>query len=278
MLFIGCVLLTVSFGSSTALAGAYGIAISSTMLIDAVLVILLLRFTRAARHGATITVLAFVVALNVLFVSSNLLKFPDGGWLPLGLAAIVFVLMSTWSVGRKTISWLVSRDQMPLRDFLNQLAKEPPQKVAGTAVYMVSDASGVPRALTQNIRFNRVIHERNILLSFSHPELPRVPSEERIEVQNIAPGIQRVIARYGFMETPNVVTALRTAEERGVAFKPEETTYVLGHENPVITHASGMAVWRKRLFAIMTRNSQMASTHYGVPAHRVFEVGSQVKL
>ncbi len=278
MLFVGCVVLTIGFGSNSALAGAYGIAISSTMLMDAVMVILLLRFTRSSHHHAMISVLAIIVVLNALFVASNFLKFPDGGWLPIVIAIVVFVLMSTWSVGRRTLSWLVAREQTPLRDFLAALIKEPPQKVAGTAVYMVSDASGVPRALSQNLRFNRVIHERTILLSFLHPEVPRVPIGERIEVQNVAPGIQRVIARYGFMETPNVVAALRAADDHGVAFKPEETTYVLGHENPVITHAAGMAVWRKRLFAIMTRNSQMAATHYGVPAHRVFEVGSQVKL
>jgi KUP system potassium uptake protein len=278
MLFVGCVMLTVGFGSSSALAGAYGIAISSTMLIDAVMVILLLRFTRSPHHHATIAILALVVALNVVFVASNSLKFPVGGWLPIVIAIIVFVLMSTWSVGRRTLSWLVAREQMPQRDFLASLSAEPPQVVAGTAVYMVSDPSGVPRALTQNIRFNHVIHERNILLSFLHPEVPRISAEERIEVQNIAPGMQRVIARYGFMERPNVVAALRAAEAHGVEFRPEETTYVLGHENPVITSASGMAVWRKRLFSLMTRNSQMAATHYGVPAHRVFEVGSQVKL
>jgi KUP system potassium uptake protein len=278
MLFTGCVVLTIGFGSSSALAGAYGIAVSSTMLIDAVMVILLLRFTRSAHHHLTITVLSLIVALNVLFVTSNSLKFPDGGWLPISIAIAAFILMSTWSVGRRTLSWLVAREQTPLRDFLAALDKDPPQTVAGTAVYMVSDAGGVPRALSQNIRFNHVIHERNILLSFLHPEIPHVPLEERIEVQSVAPGIQRVIARYGFMETPNVIAALRAAEDHGVAFKPEETTYVLGHENPVITRASGMAVWRKRLFAIMSRNSQMAATHYGVPAHRVFEVGSQVKL
>src|SRR4029077_3032657 len=135
-----------------------------------------------------------------------------------------FTLMSAWSEGRRTLSWLVAREPTPQRDFLAALEKKPPQKVPGTAVYMVSDASGVPRALSQNIRFNHVIHERNVLLSFLHPEVPRVPPEDRIEVQNIAPGIQRVVARYGFMETPNVVVALRAAGDYGVPYKPEETT------------------------------------------------------
>jgi KUP system potassium uptake protein len=248
------------------------------MLTDGVLVILLLRFSRSRHHSVKIALLSMVLLLDIAFVAANSLKIPSGGWLPLAIATGAFILMSAWSEGRRTLSWLVAREQTPMRDFLAEIAKDPPKTVPGTAVYMVSDASGVPRALSQNIRFNNVMHERNILLSFLHPEVPRVPMEERIEVQNIAPGIQRVVARYGFMETPNVISTLRAADEHGVAFRPEETTYVIGHENPIITHASGMALWRKRLFAVMSRNSQLAAVHYGVPAHRVFEVGSQVKL
>lgn len=278
LLCAGTLLLIFGFGSSSALAGAYGIAVSSTMLIAALEVILLLRFTRAPYGNLKIGVLSAIAVLDLLFFASNLLKFPDGGWLPIMVGIIVFILMSAWSEGRRTLSWLVARDQTPLRDFLAEIEKHPPHKVPGTAVYMVSDASGVPRALTQNIRFNQVMQERIILLSFLHPEVPRVPIDERIEVQNVAPGIERVIARYGFMETPNVVAALRAAVDRGIPYRPEETTYVIGHDTPIITHGSGMAIWRKRLFAIMSRNSQMAATHYGVPAHRVFEVGSQVKL
>jgi KUP system potassium uptake protein len=278
LLFIGCAVLTVGFGSSSALAGAYGIAVSSTMLIDAIMVILLLRFTRSAQHHAKIVVLAVIVVLNVLFVASNSLKFPDGGWLPISLAILVFILMTTWSEGRRTMAWRVAREQAPLREFLASLASNPPQCVPGTAVYLTSDASGVPRALTQNLRFNRVMHERNIFLSFTHPEVPHVPPEDRIQVETIAPGIERVVARYGFMETPNVIAALRAADDKGVTYKPDETYYVVGHDNPVLTKASGMPLWRKRLYALMNRNAQLAAVHFGIPAHRVYEVGSQVKL
>jgi KUP system potassium uptake protein len=278
LLFAGTLLLTLAFQSSSALAGAYGIAVSSTMLIDGVLVVLLLRFTRARLHPFKIAVLLLVALLDLAFVASNSLKFADGGWLPISAAVVVFILMTTWYEGRRTLSWAVAREQMPLREFLASLVGQPPQSVPGTAVYLASDASGVPRALTQNIRFNRVIHQRVILLSFLRPEVPRVAATERIEVQKLAPGMLRVVARYGFMETPNAVAALRAAEEHGVPFHPEETTYVLGHDSPVISRVSGMSVWRKRLFAVMTRNSQMAAAHYGVPAHRVFEIGTQVKL
>jgi KUP system potassium uptake protein len=136
----------------------------------------------------------------------------------------------------------------------------------------------MPRALLNNLRFNRVLHQRNILLTFVRPELPFVPPQERLEVQDLAPGLCRITARYGFMETPNTVAALRAAEEKGVVYEPEQTVYIVGRENPVFTTGSGMPLWRKRLFALMGRNSQLAAIHFGVPPHRVLEVSSQVRL
>jgi len=206
------------------------------------------------------------------------MKFFDGGWLPLVIAGAAFMLMSTWFEGRKNLNWLLTTQQSTTRDFLSSLEKDPPQRAPGTAVYMVSEASGIPRSLTQNLRFNGVLHERNLLLTFTSADVPHIPAEDRITVQTVAPGLYRVIARYGFMETPNILNALRAAEDKGLEFKPDETTYVVGRENPVITASSGMPVWRKRLFAIMGRNAQLAAVHYGVPAHRVIEIGSQVRL
>ena len=278
LLFAGTIILVVGFRSSSALAGAYGIAVSTTMLIDALLVIMLLRFSRAPRHLPKIAVLTFIAVLDALFVASNSLKFPDGGWLPICVAIVVFILMTTWSEGRRTLNWQAAREQTPLRDFLAAIQKEPPQRAPGTAVYLMSEVSGVPRALTQNLWFNHVLHERNIFITFVHPEVPRVPPEQRIAVENIGPGMQRIVARYGFMETPNVVSALRAAEAHGVEYKPEETIFVVGRDNPVLTRASGLPLWRKRLFAVMTRNSELAAAHYGAPAHRVVELGSQVKI
>jgi KUP system potassium uptake protein len=143
---------------------------------------------------------------------------------------------------------------------------------------MVSEASGVPRTLTQNLRFNGVLHERNLLFTFTSADVPTIPAEERVTVQTIAPGLYRVVARFGFMETPSIISALRAAEDKGLEYKPDETTYIVGRENPLVTTGSGMPVWRKRLFAIMGRNAQLAAIHFGVPAHRVIEIGSQVRL
>lgn len=278
VLFVGTVTLVLAYQSSSALAGAYGIAISSTMLIDGILVILLLRARKTPHYRWITAVLGFIVAIEFAFFLSNTLKLDDGGWLPIAAAVLVYILMSTWQEGRRTLNWLVAKEQMPVHDFLAMIEKEPPHCVAGTAVYLASEAGGVPRALLNNLRFNRVLHERNVLLTFVRPEVPFVVPEERIEVQTLAPTLCRVIARYGFMETPNVVAALRAADETGIPYEPEHTVYVVGRENPVFTIGSGMPLWRKRLFAFMGRNSQLAAIHFGVPPHRTLEVSSQVRL
>jgi KUP system potassium uptake protein len=278
MLFAGTLTLVLAFGSSSALAGAYGIAISSTMLIDSILVIMLLRVRKEPHNRKLIALLSLVLMVEIAFFFSNLLKFDDGGWLPVLVAIFVYVLMSTWQEGRRTLAWLISREQMPVRDFLTLIEKEPPHRVEGTAVYLAAEAGGMPRALLNNLKFNRVLHQRNVLLTFVRPEVPFVAPEERIDVQTLGDGLCRVTARYGFMETPNVVAALRSATEKGVAYEPDQTVYVVGRENPTFTTGSGMPLWRKRLFAFMGRNSQLAAVHFGVPSHRMLEVSSQVRL
>ena len=277
-LLVGTIALVLVFQSSSALAGAYGIAISSTMLIDGVLVIMLLRIRKSPHYRIVTAVLGFIVLIEFAFFLSNTLKFDDGGWLPVAAAILVYVLMTTWQEGRRTLNWLIAKEQMPVRDFLALIEKDPPVRVQGTAVYLASEAGGMPRALLNNLRFNHVLHERNILLTFVRPEVPFVSAEERVEVQTLGPGLCRVIARYGFMETPNVVAAMRSAEEKGIAYEADQTMYVVGRENPVFATGSGMPLWRKRLFAFMGRNSQLAAIHFGVPAHRTLEVSSQVRL
>ncbi len=279
LLFIGTVALILGFRSSTALAGAYGIAIASTMLIDGVMVIMLLKLCGGRRNRVVIGVLGAVVLVEFMFFLSNMVfKFTEGGWLPILVAIGVYALMSTWREGRRTLNWIVAREQPSMRDFLAMLETDKPERVPGTAVYLASEASGVPRALMQNLRFNHVLHERTVLLTFVSTETPRVDPEERVEVEDLMWGVQRIITRFGFLETPNVTAALRAADEKGAPYRPEETIYVVGRENPVLVEGTGMAMWRKRLFALMGRNSQLASVHFSAPSHRVLEISSQVKL
>jgi KUP system potassium uptake protein len=278
LLFIGSTLLVLLYQSSSGLAGAYGVAISSAMLIDGILVIMLLNVRRAPHYRVMTAILGVVLLIELAFFLSIILRLDDGGWLPVGAAIVIYTLMSTWQEGRRTLNWMIAKEQMPVRDFLSMLEKQPPQRVAGTAVYLASEAGGMPRALLNNLRFNRVLHDRNVLLTFLRPEVPYVDPQERIEVQTLGPGLYRVGARYGFMESPNVVSVLRSAEERGLQYEPEQTVYVVGRENPVFTTGSGMPLWRKRIFAFMGRNSQLAAVHFDVPSHRLLELSSQVKL
>lgn len=278
LLFAGTVLLTISFGSAEALANAYGIAVSTNMVMVSIMLTLLLPSLQWPRKRLTSALLIFIAAIELAFFLANMTKFFSGGWFPLAIGIGAYLLMSTWHEGRKNLNWLLTTQQISTRDFLAQIEANPPRRVAGTAVYLVSEASGVPRALTQNLRLNGVLHERNLLFTFSSAEVPSVPEDERVTVQLLAPGLFRVIVRFGFMETPNIIIALRAAEEKGLEFKPEETMYVVGRENPVITTGGGMPIWRKRLFAIMGRNAQLAAVHFGIPAHRVVEIGSQIRL
>jgi KUP system potassium uptake protein len=278
LLFVGTLLLVVSFRSSSALAGAYGIAVSSTMVLAGIMVILLSNTINWPYRKLIIGTLVVTTLAELMFFAANLLKFIAGGWLPVAIAICTYLLMTTWHEGRRTLNWILSKQQVGTREFLAQLEQQPPRRVPGTAVYMVGEASGIPRALTQNLRFNGVLHERNLLFTFVSAEVPSVPSEDSVNVQTLGPGLLRVVVRYGFMETPNIVAALRAAEDKGVEYRPDETIYVVGRENPIITSGLGMPVWRKRLFAIMGRNAQLAAIHFGVPAHRVLEIGSQVRL
>ncbi len=278
LLFVCTLTLVVTFGSSSALAGMYGIAIVSDMVITTIMVIMLLRIADKKANRPVIAILYIILVIEIFFFLSNTLKLDDGGWIPIAIAAGIYMLMSTWREGRRTLAWLVSKQQIPVREFLASIAELKPHPAPGTAVYLVSDAGGIPRALSQNLKFNGVLHERNILLTFVSTEMPRVPIDARIDTHTIAPGLQRVIARYGFMETPDISSALRCADAKGIEFRPDESTYIIGRENPVLSGGSGMALWRKRLFAVMGRNSQLAAIHFGVPSHRVVEISSQINL
>ena len=278
LLFLGTMLVVLSFQSSSALAGAYGIAISSAMLIDGVMVLLLLHLRQQTRGGLWTAVLVVLVLIDLAFFFSNLLKFDDGGWLPIAAATGVCVLMSTWHEGRRTLNWQVAREQVPVRDFVKQLEKYAAARPGGTAIYLASETGGIPRSLSNNLRFNRAFHERNVILTLARTDVPYCSEPERVELQEIAPGLVRLVVRYGFMESPNVVHALKAAANKGFEYDPESTVYIIGRDNPVFATGSGMPYWRKRLFGLMTRNSLLPAVHFGVPTERMLEVSSQVKL
>jgi KUP system potassium uptake protein len=278
ILLLGTALLVVGFGSSEALASAYGIAVSATMLLAGLMLVVLTYIEQREHRIAMLTLLVAVSVIDLAFFCANGLRVIEGGWIPIVMALLVYTVMATWREGRRLLNWSVAREQTPTADFIQGLERDPPNRVPGTAVYLTGEASIIPRPLIQQVRFQRSLHERSIVLTFVRTEVPRLTREERVEVEALASGIYRVVARYGFMEQPDTIAALRLADEQGLKFDPGSTVYVVGRNTPIVTGRRTMAMWRKRLFALMARNSQVAYRYFGVPTHRLLEVGGQTEL
>lgn len=277
-LLVLCVMLVVGFGSSTKLAGAYGIAVSLTMVITTIL------FGVAARQlwgwsrlrvGVGLTVF---LGIELAFCGANLLKVFNGGWVPLVLAGVVFLVMTTWQRGRALLRERLSKSILPLEDFLAGVAHNRPRRVPGTAIFMSSNPQGTPLALLHNLKHNKVLHERNVLLSIATQESAHVAPEMRLQVDELPEGFFRVTGRYGFMDAPNVPELLSDCGVRGLKIRLSETTFFLSSESILSGRGPGMAWWRKRLFGVLSRNSQRATAFFRLPANRVVELGMQVEL
>lgn len=275
--FAGTVLLVVGFGSSDELASAYGIAVSATMLLAGALVLrapISLRLPRAL----LMPLLLGICAIDLAFFSSNVVRAWDGGWIPLAIAGAIFVIMYTWREGRRQLNWTVSRQQLPLYEFTRSLRDMPPERTPGTAVYLTNEASTIPLPLVQQLKFHRFLHERVVILTFARTETPRVPSDARLRCDIVGEGIYRLTASYGFMERPNTVAALRTAERIGIEYEPATTFYVVGRTTPVVTTKPGLSMWRKRFYTFMARNTRVGYEYFGVPKHRLLEIGTHIEI
>ncbi len=277
-LMIATVLLVVSFRSSSAVAAAYGIAVTTTMCITT----LLAGFVAWRRWGwtfpaALLLTLAFLV-IDAAFLGANLVKIPDGGWVPLVVAGLVMLLMSTWKTGRAILGQRIDDRSIPIAELPEFLASEDVVRVRGTAVYLTAQARSVPLSLVENVRHNHSLHERVIFLSLSFTQSPRVSVRERVKVEDLGGGFVRVIGFYGFMEQPDVPHLLDLALAEGIDLDLDETTFVVGRETVLSSEHPGMVPWREALFAFMSRNSTKAAAFFGVPSERVLEVGAQIDI
>jgi len=277
-LMVACVALVLGFRSSSNLAAAYGIAVTVTMLITTVL------FYFAARklwHWGVWPTLAVVVPAFVIeaaFFAANSLKTVHGGWFPLLVAAVLFLLMSTWRTGRRLLWQRVRTNALPAAQFLDSISRREVPRVRGTGVYLAGNPDGVPIALLHNLKHNKIIHERVVFLTVVVQDTSRVDDDSRITVEDLGQGFWRVRARFGFMEEPNVPEVLRRCADFGLKLREAETSFFLSRETILSTRKSGMARWRERLFAIMARNSQSATNFFQLPANRVVELGMQVEI
>jgi len=280
VLCLATLALVLSFKTSDALAGAYGIAVVCTMLITSLLLDVLLNGRRATDSTSRwLLALALPLgAVDVLFLASNVEKIRDGGWFPLTMGLCVFVTMRSWMRGRTVVAEQMRRQERSVQAFLEEIARTPPQIVPGTAVFLSSNSDGVPRTLARNVRYNGVLHANTILMSVVTERIPRVPKGGRLKVVRLAPQLWRVEAHVGFMERAEVPRLMRDAERLGLACRTDNATYFLGRDDIVVSSPRGMARWRKRLFLVMARNAEFAGAHFGIPPERIIELGGQVQI
>jgi len=277
ILMLASCALVLGFGSSTNLAAAYGMAVTTDMVITSVLLCLVARWRWGWGRGAIALGLA-LLPIDLAFFGSNLLKLPHGGWVSLAVAAIFFTLMSTWKRGRRVLGARLEETGLPLELFLPDLETSKLHRVPGTAVFLTGDPQGTPHALLHNIKHNQVIHEKAVFLTLLNEDVPYVPRAERVSINPLGQGLYRVLARYGFMEVPNVPALLDRIRSPELPIELERTSFFLGHEKLIPSGHSGMAGWREALFAFMSRNAQNATSFFRIPPNRVVELGAQIEL
>ncbi len=280
---VACIALVLGFKTSGALAAAYGIAVTGTMTITTLLFHRVMRDRWRWPLWTAAPLTAAFLSADLSFFGANLVKFEDGGWFPIALAAGVFTLMSTWRAGRDVLARQLRESGLPLDLFLPDLEKHPPHRIPGTAVFMTSNPEGVPPVMLHHLKHNKVLHERVLLVSILTEEVPAVAPAERVSVRSLGNGVYQVIGRYGFMEIPDVPALLASLPPWTIAGPrldrvSMDTTYYLGRETLLSTGTSRMAAWRKRLFIVMARNAQTASSFFGLPPNRVVELGAQIQL
>ncbi|SEI74958.1 KUP system potassium uptake protein [Sphingomonas sp. OV641] len=270
-------LLILGFQESSNLAAAYGIAVTGTMFISTCMVAVLIQRVWHWPLAAVLPFVASFLLIDGLYLSSNLTKVPDGGWFPLLVAIIVFILLTTWATGRKLMLERMREGAMPIKVFIGSAANSA-TRVSGTAVFMTSTPEGVPPALLHNLKHNRVLHDRVILLTVKVTDMPFFPEQDRFNHEALGEGFHRVILRYGFMESPDIPAALKSFDRCGGEFRMMETSFFLSRQTLLASAHPGMALWREKLFAWMLRNAESAMEFFRLPTNRVVELGSQIEI
>ena len=277
-LCISIILLVIGFHTSSNLAGAYGIAVTITMGIDTLLLFVVM--TRIWRWSVVFASgLVTVLMLNDLaFLSANLFKIVEGGWFPLFIGAAAFTVMTTWRRGREILLGRINEDSMPLKLFLESIAASPPMKVEGTGIFLTTNPEGVPNALLHNLKHNKVLHERVVILSLFVEDIPHVPKEDYVWVEDLGFGFWRIIGHYGFMQIPNVPALLADCRSQGLSFDLMDTSFFVNRETIISTPGKGMARWREQVFIWMSHLASKATDYFHIPTNRVVELGAQVEI
>jgi KUP system potassium uptake protein len=267
--------LVIGFKSSTAIASAYGVAVALTMVLELGLLFIVARGTWHWGN-AGLAMLGFFMIVDLIFFTSNALKIPQGGWFPLALAVGLVTIMSTWRRGRKLISDVLKNQGMPMDVFM--MATDTVPRVEGTAIFLTRTPEGIPHTLLHNLKHNKVLHKRVVLLSLIVEDVARVPDMDRIEIEQFGDGFYRVVAKFGFVEDTEVPHVLELCKEQGLEFDMMDTTFFLGRETLLPSKKPGMAMWREHLFSWMWKNASRAMDFLRLPPNRVVELGTQVEI
>jgi KUP system potassium uptake protein len=278
LLMIGVLLLVALFRSSSALASAYGIAVTGTMVVTAMMAIVVIRHVWGWSLLAALALMLPFLFIDLTFLTANLLKIVEGGWMPLALGAVVMTIMYTWRRGSRLLVQKTRKSETPLDFLVSRLEKKPPIRVPGTAVFLTSDPDFAPTALMHSLKHYKVLHEKNVILTVETADTPRVDPAERVRIEPVGQTFSRVRLRFGFMETPNIPNALAIARKLGWQFDIMSTSFFLSRRTLKPAAHSGMPRWQDRLFIALTRWANDATDYYKIPTGRVVEVGTQVTV
>jgi KUP system potassium uptake protein len=278
ILLAAVLMAVIGFGSSSSLASAYGVAVTTTMLIETLLTFFVLRYTWKNPLMMSVLATGFFLTIDAAFFSATILKIFQGGWFPLAIGGTIFFIMVTWNHGRQILQKRLRADDISLQPFLESLITHPLTRVSGTSVFLTSNPDGVPHALLHNLAHNQVLHERAVFLTVEYLEIPMVPEEEQISITPLIENCYQITIRYGFKDEPNLPIALDRCKHYGVEFESLKTSYFLSREIVVPSLDGGMALWREKIFAVMAHNASNAAEYFKLPANRVLELGTRVEI
>lgn len=277
-LMIGVMALVLGFGSSGDLAAAYGIAVTGDMVITTLLAgIVFHTYWKWSKLRTGLMVTLFIL-VDIAFFSANVLKIPDGGWVPLVIGIVIFTLMITWKTGRTLLYQHLKNDAMALDPFIEVIGAHPPQRVPGTAIFMTPNPDGVPHAMLHNLKHNKVLHEKVVILTVRFLDIPHSPEEERVEVEMLPHDFYRVSVRYGFKDEPDLPRDLVLCAQYGLVLDSMDTSFFIGKESLLVNDNPEMAIWRKKIFISLFRTAETITNQFKLPANRVVELGSQVSF
>jgi len=278
-LMVATVLIVLGFQTSSAMAAAYGIAVTLTMIITVLLLYIVMIEKWKWSIPLTALVMGSFLTIDLALFSANAIKILLGGWLPIAVAIVIFTMMTTWRTGRRIVAERLADRAVTIEDFYTVIEYMSPVRVPGTAIYMTAQGAGTPSALVHNLQYNKVLHERVVILNIITVQQPHCSDEERVVVEELKHGLYNVKLFYGFMEDPDVPHALlKAAKDRGMKFDYQDVVYFLGRQTILVTDRKGMALWREKLFVLMSRNAVRATAYFRLPTERVVELGVQVEM